>query len=239
MASMSQIASELGMTKSNLYYYFRSKEEILFAAHQHLMAELLDLLRTVKLRGGNPEEQLRALTEGFVHIVVDEFHASALTQNIRGMTLEHQREIIRLRDRFERYYRKQIHSGIDAGTFRPVNVSLAGFAIFGAVNWIHRWHDQNGACVSSQIATEFGDFVLGGLRKINAVTGDAAILTHQARHAGEHTGTECVSCGRSRDLWISEALPPSSYLASSRCACRTLTFNTAAADSVVRRPCST
>ena len=33
-ASVDEIASALEMTKGNLYYYFKNKEEILFACHE-------------------------------------------------------------------------------------------------------------------------------------------------------------------------------------------------------------
>ncbi len=163
-ASMAQIAEDLGMQKSNLYYYFKSKEEILFASHVHLMTELSSLVTKTDAAGGTTEYQLRSLTEGFVLLLVDEFQASALTQNIRGMTPDHQAEIIRMRDKFESHYRFLIQCGIDDGSFRPMNVKLVGFAIFGALNWIHRWHDKHGSNNSASIAVEFADFVLAGLR---------------------------------------------------------------------------
>ena len=162
---MEQIAKDLGMRKSNLYYYFKSKEEILFASHIHLMKELDALVDRTEIAGGGPESQLRAITEGFVHIVVDEFHASALTQNIRGMTPAHQKKVIRMRDRFEAHYRSLMQAGIEDGRFRAMDVKLVGFAIFGALNWIHRWHEERGQSDSTSIAKEFADFVLAGLSR--------------------------------------------------------------------------
>ena len=34
-ASVDEIASALAMTKGNLYYYFKNKEEIIFACHEY------------------------------------------------------------------------------------------------------------------------------------------------------------------------------------------------------------
>ena len=42
-ASLEEIAAELGMKKGNLYYYFRNKEDILFACHQYSLDKLLDV----------------------------------------------------------------------------------------------------------------------------------------------------------------------------------------------------
>ena len=40
-ASVDQIARALKMAPGNLYYYFRNKEEILFACHQYSLDRLL------------------------------------------------------------------------------------------------------------------------------------------------------------------------------------------------------
>ena len=45
---MDEIASALEMTKGNLYYYFRNKEEILFACHEYSLDVLLALMADVQ-----------------------------------------------------------------------------------------------------------------------------------------------------------------------------------------------
>src|SRR5689334_6555548 len=46
-ATVEQIASALHMKKGNLYYYFRNKEEILFACHQYSLDQLSQILDRV------------------------------------------------------------------------------------------------------------------------------------------------------------------------------------------------
>src|SRR5690242_7558083 len=47
-ATVERIALALKMKKGNLYYYFRNKEEILFACHQYSLDRLLSLLEDVE-----------------------------------------------------------------------------------------------------------------------------------------------------------------------------------------------
>ena len=47
-ASVDEIASALEMTKGNLYYYFKNKEEILFACHDYSLDMLLALMADVQ-----------------------------------------------------------------------------------------------------------------------------------------------------------------------------------------------
>src|SRR5204862_6080667 len=56
-ATVEEIAAALRMKKGNLYYYFRNKEEILFACHQYSLDRLLELLAEVERSGLRPEQQ--------------------------------------------------------------------------------------------------------------------------------------------------------------------------------------
>src|ERR1700756_384168 len=47
-ATVEQIAAALQMKKGNLYYYFKNKEEILFACHQYSLDRLMQLLHEVQ-----------------------------------------------------------------------------------------------------------------------------------------------------------------------------------------------
>src|ERR1043166_5280267 len=58
-ATVEQIAAALHMKKGNLYYYFKNKEEILFACHQYSPDELLRLLDEVERSGLPAHEKLR------------------------------------------------------------------------------------------------------------------------------------------------------------------------------------
>src|SRR5712692_9098425 len=65
-ATVEQIAAALQMKKGNLYYYFRNKEEILYACHQYSLDQLLRLLDEIEQRDLTPEEKLRRLIVGAV-----------------------------------------------------------------------------------------------------------------------------------------------------------------------------
>ena len=57
-ASVDEIASALEMTKGNLYYYFKNKEEILFACHEYSLDKLLALMSEVDSEPSSPDEKL-------------------------------------------------------------------------------------------------------------------------------------------------------------------------------------
>jgi AcrR family transcriptional regulator len=166
-ATVEQIATALEMNKGNLYYYFKNKEEILFACHEYSLDRLHTLLEEVEASGLPPTEKLRRLIEAFVHLILDELGGTALFLDLEALTPAHLRRVIVRRDRFDRGIRRVIEEGMAKGTFAPGppgNAKLLTFAILGAVNWIPRWFDPKGAASSDQIADRFAAFLVDGLR---------------------------------------------------------------------------
>jgi AcrR family transcriptional regulator len=169
-AGVEEIARALHMTKGNLYYYFRDKEEILYFCHDYSVDLLLDLLARVEREGGPPGERLRRLIEAFVHMILDELQGTAITQDVDALSPVHRRRVVKKRDRFDRGVRRVIAEGMKEGAFGPGDPKLLAFAILGAVNWITRWFDPRGARRSAEIGRAFAAYLVEGL-EAGALTG--------------------------------------------------------------------
>jgi TetR/AcrR family transcriptional regulator len=163
-SSVEQIAQALAMTKGNLYYYFRDKEEILFFCHDYSLDLLLDLLKRVRREERSPEARLRRLIVDFVHMILDELHGTGLTMEFGALSAPLLARVIRKRDRFDRGVREILREGMVEGVFAPGDPKLLCFAILGAVNWITRWFDPGGPATSDEIGRSFADYLLRGLR---------------------------------------------------------------------------
>ncbi len=164
-ASVDEIASALEMTKGNLYYYFKNKEEILFACHEYSLDKLLALMDDVEAEVSSPEEKLRRLVLAFVHLILDDLHGTALTLDPEALSPLLLKRVIAKRDRFDHGIRAIIQLGIDQGVFKPGDPKLIEFAMMGAINWIAKWFDPEGDRTSDQIGDAFADYLVGGLKK--------------------------------------------------------------------------
>jgi AcrR family transcriptional regulator len=172
-ASVDEIASALEMTKGNLYYYFRNKEEILYACHEYSLDVLLVLLDDVRADASTPDQKLRRLILAFVHLLLDELQATALTIDLQALSPPLLGKIIARRDAFDRGLREIIQQGMDAGTFAAGNPKMVGFAVMGAVNWITKWYDPAGPMTSEAIGQAFADYLVGGLSRMPALPAPA------------------------------------------------------------------
>lgn len=163
-ASVDEIASALEMTKGNLYYYFRNKEEILFACHDYSLDALLALLAEVQSAPIPADDKLRRLILAFIHIILDELRGTALTLDLQALSPVLLKRVIAKRDRFDRGMRDIIQQGIDSGLFAPGDPKMIAFAMMGAVNWISKWFDPAGPMTSDQIGSAFADYLVDGLK---------------------------------------------------------------------------
>ena len=164
-ASVDEIASALEMTKGNLYYYFKNKEEILFACHEYSLDKLLVLMAEVQAEDTTPEVKLRKLMLAFVHLILDDLHGTALTLDPEALSPPLLKRVIEKRDQFDHGIRTIIQDGMDRGVFRPGDPKMIEFAMMGAVNWISKWFDPAGEQTSDQIGDAFADYLVGGLLK--------------------------------------------------------------------------
>jgi AcrR family transcriptional regulator len=164
-ATVEEIAAALHMKKGNLYYYFRNKEEILFACHQYSLDRLHGILDDIERSGLPAEEKLRRLIVSFVHTILDELHGTALFLDLEALSPAHLRTVVARRDRFDKGMREVLKEGIRSGTFVYADAKLLSFAILGAVNWIPRWFNPDGPATSEEIADRFAEYLIAGLRK--------------------------------------------------------------------------
>ena len=162
-ATVEQIAAALHMKKGNLYYYFKNKEEILFACHEYSLDKLLTLMADVQAESASPESKLRRLMLAFVHLILDDLHGTALTLDPEALSPPLLKRIIAKRDEFDHGIRAIIQQGIDQGVFKPGDPKMIEFAMMGAVNWIAKWFDPAGPMTSDHIGDAFADYLVGGL----------------------------------------------------------------------------
>lgn len=161
--TMRDIAARLGITKGNLYYYFKDKQDLLYRCHLACMRVSLDALEASRRAGRPPGERLRRVLGQHIRAITDEVYGAVMLTDLESLTALQRRRYVAMRDRFERGVRQMIREGVERGEFRKVDPRLAGFAILGAINWIPKWYDPRGALSAGEIADAFADFLVGAL----------------------------------------------------------------------------
>jgi len=193
--TIQDVADELGMTKGNLYYYFKDKQDILYQCHMRSMDISLRALDEALATGQTPEEKLRLLLVHHIRGIVDDGFGGILQTDLENLRADQRNHYVRKRDRLEHGVRTLIADGVKTGAFECANIKLAGFAILGAINWIPKWYRPNGQFTAVQIAEQMSDYFLRGL------------LRQDGASAGRNTKTrkaKSLSSDQNRDLLTTE-----------------------------------
>ena len=161
--TMREIADQLGMTKGNLYYYFRSRRDILFQCHLKSTEDNLSLLQEVQRLGASAGLRLAALIRGLVSRVIKDPYGAFVTADLDSLTKAQRRSYVGLRDQFELGVRQLIEEGVSCGEFRAADVKVRSFVILGAVNAIARWYKPDGPRSPEEIAELFAEMLVSGL----------------------------------------------------------------------------
>lgn len=163
--SLQEIATRLGITRPLFYYYFESKEELLWRIIGHLGDDLLARARPIATDSAEPPEKLRLLLEG---------HANAILRNAASFRIYFaERHLItgkrdrRLRQGEDAYLdliAGVISDGQEAGEFKPDNARLLALLITGMANSMLRWFVPNGPLGVDQITEMFARAGLDAVR---------------------------------------------------------------------------
>ncbi len=162
--TMKDVADRLGMTKGNLYYYFKNKEDLLYQCHMNFMVDSLRVLDECEALEGPPSTRLRALVKGLILRVIADPYGSVLITVLEQLSPVHRKKYLAHRDRFTLAVRKLIDEGVTAGEFSVADTKMASFALLGAINSISRWYHPAGECSPDYIAETFPEILLRGLR---------------------------------------------------------------------------
>ena len=83
--------------------------------------------------------------------------------DLEDLAPDHRRQYVALRDRFERGVRALVREGIGAGLFRKTDPKVAALSILGAINWMPKWYQPDGAWSAREIARKFADYFVQSL----------------------------------------------------------------------------
>jgi TetR/AcrR family transcriptional regulator, cholesterol catabolism regulator len=162
-ASLEDIATEVGMWKGSLYHYIDSKEELLLAVVQEPAEHLLNDLREVVSLDLPATEKLRRVGQAHGHVLDTTFvYTSVYLQEVAG---RHRSSKWTARDReYVELITAIIEEGMARGDFSSqLDARTSTFALLGALNWVTRWYNPDGALTAGKIADQICSTFLTGL----------------------------------------------------------------------------
>jgi AcrR family transcriptional regulator len=162
-ASMRDLSRASGMSLAGLYYYFESKERLLFLIQKHTFSTIVRRMKQRLEREDDPEQRIRIfILNHLEYFLANQAAMKVLSHEAEALKNGFASELAAIK---REYYRICLGLLEDLKRERGLQLSsrIAVLSLFGMMNWIYTWHNPRVDADANDIAREMGDIFLRGV----------------------------------------------------------------------------
>ena len=171
--TVEEVAKDVGILKGSLYYYIKSKDDLLFRL---LLAGIED--GDAYIAGhidasGDPVEQLeRAIRAQIDYIIEHRVPFGLFLHEFDSLSGKRQHKLISVMSRYNKRFVELVRKGQEQGKLIEGEPWLIVNAILGMCNWLYRWYDNDPVSSTGagsdpeHVKQIFLRLILHGLRKV-------------------------------------------------------------------------
>ena len=162
-ASMRDLSRASGMSLAGLYYYFESKERLLFLIQKHTFSTIVLKLKQ-RLEGvSDPEARIRIfILNHLEYFLANRQAMKVLSHEADALKNSFAAEVAAIK---REYYRICVGLLEELKRERGLQSStrIAVLSLFGMMNWIYTWHNPRVDAHAESLAREMSDIFLRGV----------------------------------------------------------------------------
>jgi TetR/AcrR family transcriptional regulator, cholesterol catabolism regulator len=164
--SMRDISRATKVSLSGLYYYCKSKEELLFLIQDNCFGRVHERLEERLKEANTPVEKLRIVIENhlsfFAANMAEMKVLSHEADSLAGEMYNHVSGRKQQYTRLVRHILTEVERGQHEGGRPKIDLTVATYALFGMMNWIYNWYDPRGALSVNDLVDNFTHLFLSG-----------------------------------------------------------------------------
>ena len=139
--SVRDIARATKMSLSGLYYYFTTKEELLFLIQERCFVTLLQRWEQAVDPQSDVRARIRAFAENHLSFFLHNMpEMKVMAHEDESLTGDFQDKILVLKRRYVKIIIDLVGELQGQGRVKAVDLRVATFALFGMMNWIYTWY---------------------------------------------------------------------------------------------------
>src|SRR6185295_17762150 len=140
--SIRDIARATKMSLAGLYYYFSSKEELLFLIQDYCFGTLLDDCRRLLTGVDDPVRRLKLLIENHLNYFVNNMNEmKVLSHEANSISRDMFRKVNNKKRQYVDLAMNLLGEIARENRVEGVDIRVATFSLFGMMNWIYNWYD--------------------------------------------------------------------------------------------------
>lgn len=164
-ATMRDLAERVGIEAASMYNHIRSKDEILeeicFGIGRKYDEQLTEIDKT-KI---SCPEKIEAIIAFHIQMIIEDSNAvSVLNNDWKFLNSEKMVEFKSMRNEYEKHLAAIITKGIEEGSFKPVNVSVALFTILSSLRWVELWYKPSRGVTKEELAKDISAILMNGVK---------------------------------------------------------------------------
>lgn len=157
------IAKAGGISAASIYYYFDSKEELLYQILDETMSTGLELIREIEDKELNRKEQLIEILQMHTMTAINFDKMKLLVHEQNCLTPDHRAEIKLKQKQYMSQLTSVFESLKNSNQMRDLDPKVCAFAFFGMVSWAYRWFNPDGDMSTQQLADHFTKIFTQGI----------------------------------------------------------------------------
>jgi len=160
---MRDLSRASGMSLAGLYYYFESKERLLYLIQKHTFSTIVQRLKSRLTGVSDTEEQIRIfILNHLEYFLANPASMKVLSHEANALKNGFASEVAAIK---REYYRICVGLLDDLKRERGLQFTtrIAVLSLFGMMNWIYTWHNPRVDADAQQLAREIGDVFLHGV----------------------------------------------------------------------------
>ncbi len=141
--TLSDVANKLGLTKTSLYYYVKTKEDLIFQCYDASMKHALRSLDEIEQETDDPLERTLRFMQSRIDSILQalqgnaDYYAAPL--ELASLKPQHRDALTAEYLEMFKRVRAYIREGIEAGSIRPCHSTTTTRALIGALDWSFYW----------------------------------------------------------------------------------------------------
>jgi len=165
-ASMRDLSRLSGISLAGLYYYFQSKEKLLYIIQQHTFTTIIERLRERLAASSDPQERIRIFVRNHVEYSVAKQKAmKVLSHEDDVLKNSYGAELAAIKREYYRICFGLVQELMEAQPAKDaVSTRTAVMGLFGMMNWLYTWYNPKVDPGADVLAREFSEIFLRGIR---------------------------------------------------------------------------
>lgn len=194
-ASMRDIARATGVSLAGLYYYFSSKEHLLYRIQRHAFETLLSQARVgLASAPSDPEERLRIFIRLHVKYFLDHPNEmKVLTHEERSIEDKLWREVGDVKKAYYQLCFDEVEALKRVRGLPGLDTRVAALSLFGMMNWIYTWYNPRIDPGAQELAHQMTEIFLHGVSPTWARGETKGATVHTSGHRSSARHEELTS----------------------------------------------